>query len=236
MNFCTKCGTKNRDDAKFCNRCGYIIDKKSNSASYVHSYYDKDEDDYNYDRVDYEYDDRYFGPPALIDENELKRGRARKIVNTFAIMAAALVAVKIPFCDIFFLLPLQCGMIVSIGKIYDKEIKPEKTLMEIASAAGFSVLGEITALIIGNFIPVIGGLLTAPFVYGWTYGMGEVSIKYFESNGLFDEDMKFIYKETSSQAYKNYTDSDMSKEESLEKLKNHLTPEEYEKIKRKFKT
>jgi uncharacterized protein (DUF697 family) len=235
MNFCNKCGTKNRDDAKFCNRCGHIIDKKSNSASYVNSYYDKDEDDYNYDRVDYEYDDRYFGPPRLIDEEEFKIGRARKIIHTFAIMAAALVAIKIPFCDIFFLLPLQCAMIVSIGKIYDTEINPEKTLMEIAAASGFSVLGEIAALIIGNFIPVIGGLLTAPFVYGWTCGMGEVSIKYFENKGLSD-DMKFTYRETSSQAYNNYMGSDMSKEESLEKLKNHLTPEEYEKIRRKFKS
>ncbi|MEQ8188530.1 MAG: zinc-ribbon domain-containing protein [Candidatus Eremiobacterota bacterium] len=235
MNFCTKCGTKNRENAKFCSRCGNIMDKRSPSPSHIDSYYDKDEDDYNYDKRDYEYDDRYFGPPRLIDEDEFKRARARKIIHTFAIMAAALVAIKIPFCDIFFLLPLQCAMIVSIGKIYDKEIKPEKTFMEIAAAAGFSIMGEISALIIGNFIPVIGGLLTAPFVYGWTCGMGEVSIKYFESNGLFDEDMEYIYRQTSSQAYNNYRGSDMSKEESLEKLKNHLTPEEYEQIKKKFK-
>ncbi len=197
--------------------------------------YEEEDDEFNYDPVDYEYDDKYFGPLRVIDHEDIKIRRARRIIQNFAIPAAALVIIPLPFSDIFFLLPLQCAMVVSIGKIYGTEIKPEKVIMEIAAACGFSVLGQITTLIVANFIPLIGKLLTAPFVYGWTYGMGEVAIKYFENKEISSEELSNIYNKTSYQAKEQFNwQRKISPEEALENLKEHLSPEEYEKIKRTF--
>lgn len=267
MDYCEKCGTKNRGTAKFCSRCGNLMEKKqkrgqsyenvppptspimeintppveikpadeSISYEYENNYFGPPGKNFNpgYDIVPYEYENNYFGPPGSTDRVEYKRKKARAVIQQFAIPAAGLVILPVPFSDVFFLLPIQCAMIVSIGKIYDKQIKPEKVIMEIIAACGFSLLGQITTLVIVNFVPA-GRLLSAPMVYGWTLAMGEMAIKYFENNGKLESvEMRNIY----SEAQNDYTwNKKMTEEESLENLKTHLTPEEYEKIKKRFKS
>lgn len=164
------------------------------------------------------------------------RDKARDIARSFAISAAGIVLVPLPFSDLVFLMPIQTAMVLSIGKAYNVKDPPEKTLAHISAACGASVFGQITTLFVANLIPIIGKLISAPFVYGWTYGLGEVAIRYFEAQGeLQGDELKAIFKKVSKDATRAFRKNDVKNvEESFAHLKDHLSPEEYEKLRKRF--
>ena len=164
------------------------------------------------------------------------RDKARDIARSFAISAAGIVLVPLPFSDLVFLMPIQTAMVLSIGKAYNVKDPPEKTLAHISAACGASVFGQITTLFVANLIPIIGKLISAPFVYGWTYGLGEVAIRYFEAQGeLQGDELKAIFKKVSKDATRAFRKNDVKNvEESFSHLKDHLSTEEYEKLRKRF--
>ena len=174
-----------------------------------------------------------FGGPAAPSG---AREKARDIARSFAISAAGIVLVPLPFSDLVFLMPIQTAMVLSIGKAYNVKDPPEKTLAHISAACGASVFGQITTLFVANLIPIIGKLVSAPFVYGWTYGLGEVAIRYFEAQGeLQGDELKQIFKKVSKDATRAFRKRDVkSVEDSFSHLKDHLSPEEYEKLRKRF--
>lgn len=172
------------------------------------------------------------GPPAPAGARE----KARDIARSFAISAAGIVLVPLPFSDLVFLMPIQTAMVLSIGKAYNVKDPPEKTLAHISAACGASVFGQITTLFVANLIPIIGKLVSAPFVYGWTYGLGEVAIRYFEAQGeLQGDELKAVFKKVSRDATRAFRKNEVkSVEDSFSHLKDHLSPEEYEKLRKRF--
>ena len=164
------------------------------------------------------------------------REKARDIARSFAISAAGIVLVPLPFSDLVFLMPIQTAMVLSIGKAYNVKDPPEKTLAHISAACGASVFGQITTLFVANLIPIIGKLVSAPFVYGWTYGLGEVAIRYFEAQGeLQGDELKAVFKKVSKDATRAFRKNDIkSVEDSFSHLRDHLSPEEYEKLRKRF--
>lgn len=164
------------------------------------------------------------------------REKARDIARSFAISAAGIVLVPLPFSDLVFLMPIQTAMVLSIGKAYNVKDPPEKTLAHISAACGASVFGQITTLFVANLIPIIGKLVSAPFVYGWTYGLGEVAIRYFESQGeLQGDELKQVFKKVSRDATRAFRKDEVkSTSESFSHLRDHLSPEEYEKLRKRF--
>lgn len=174
----------------------------------------------------------FTGPAAPVGARE----KARDIARSFAISAAGIVLVPLPFSDLVFLMPVQTAMVLSIGKAYNVKDPPEKTLAHISAACGASVFGQITTLFVANLIPIIGKLVSAPFVYGWTYGLGEVAIRYFEAQGeLQGDDLKKVFKQVSRDATRAFRRNEIkSVEDSFSHLKSHLSPEEYEKLRKRF--
>lgn len=164
------------------------------------------------------------------------REKARDIARSFAISAAGIVLVPLPFSDLVFLMPIQTAMILSIGKAYNVKDPPEKTLAHISAACGASVFGQITTLFVANLIPIIGKLVSAPFVYGWTYGLGEVAIRYFEAQGdMQTDELKSVFKQVSRDATRAFRKQEVKDvEESFSHLKDHLSEEEYEKLRKRF--
>jgi uncharacterized protein (DUF697 family) len=164
------------------------------------------------------------------------REKARDIARSFAISAAGIVLVPLPFSDLVFLMPIQTAMVLSIGKAYNVKDPPEKTLAHISAACGASVFGQITTLFVANLIPIIGKLISAPFVYGWTYGLGEVAIRYFEAQGeLQGDELKAVFKKVSKDATRAFRKNEIkSVEDSFSHLQDHLSPEEYEKLRKRF--
>ena len=66
-------------------------------------------------------------------------------------------------------------------------------------------------------------------------GVGDVAVEYFSQEGkLSKSQMRDIYS-TSFENSKSYYSGDLSEaRESLNKIKDHLSPEEYEKLKKKL--
>lgn len=164
------------------------------------------------------------------------RERARDIARSFSLWAAGIVLFPIPFSDLVLLMPIQTAMVISIGKAYGVKDPPEKTLAHIAAACGASVFGQITTLFVSNLIPIIGKLVSAPFVYGWTYGLGEVAIRYFESQGqLSGDEMKSLFRQVSKEATRGFKPSDVTQaRESMDHLREHLSEEDYRKLRSRF--
>lgn len=164
------------------------------------------------------------------------RERAREIARNFSLWAAGIVLFPIPFSDLVLLMPIQTAMVIYIGKAYGVKDPPEKMLAHIAAACGASVFGQITTLFVTNLIPFIGKMVSAPFVYGWTYGLGEVAMRYFESQGEVSKDeMKSIFKQVSREATRSFRPSEIAKAgNSLDQLKEHLSEEDYQKLRSRF--
>lgn len=179
-------------------------------------------------------------PPLSFDAPSAGSGspreKARDIARSFSLWAAGIVLFPIPFSDLVLLMPIQTAMVISIGKAYGVKDPPEKTLAHIAAACGASVFGQITTLFVSNLIPIIGKLVSAPFVYGWTYGLGEVAIRYFESQGQIGTDeMKSLFKQVSKDATRGFKASDIGKaRENMDHLREHLSEEDYRKLRSRF--
>ncbi len=163
--------------------------------------------------------------------------QARRSFRKHAAWCAALVLVPIPFSDLVVLIPVQTWMVLSVSRIFGSNDPPERVLAYIAATSGVSVFGQVTLLIVANLIPFFGKLVSAPFVYGWTYGLGEVAIRYFESQGnISGDEMKRVFKEANSQAYQSYKKDrpSVSRDDALNSLKEQLPPEEYDRLRQKF--
>ncbi len=164
------------------------------------------------------------------------RERAHESIMNFSLWSAGIVLFPIPFSDLILLMPIQSAMVINIGKIYNVKEPPERLLALLAGACGATVFGQITMLFCANLIPVIGKLIAAPFVFGWTYGMGEVAVRYFESKGqATDDELKSLFKKASKEASKSYDKTKQIKpSEALNNIREYVSEEEYNKIRERF--
>lgn len=170
------------------------------------------------------------------DEASNKRELAEDTIMNFSLWAAAIVLVPIPFCDLVLLMPIQSAMVIAIGKVYGVNETPERILAIIAGSCGASVFGQLTAVFLSNLIPIIGSLVSAPFIFGWTYGLGKVAIRYFESKGQASEsELKSIFKQASKEANSKYDPNKVgSAQASLDNLRQYMSEEDYMKIRERF--
>lgn len=173
---------------------------------------------------------------VMPDDMEAARHRAREITMNFSLWAAGIVLFPIPFSDLVLLMPVQSAMVISIGRAYGVKDPPEKVLAILAGACGASVFGQITTIFVANLIPIIGKLVSAPFVFGWTYGLGEVAMRYFESQGTANRDeLREIFKRASKEAKNRYTpEKAPDARQSLENLREYVSEDEYRRIQERF--
>ena len=111
-----------------------------------------------------------------------------EVIKSAALLAGAIAVEPIPFADILLITPVQAKMVLHIGKIYGFDISTERSL-EIARELGVTVAYGMAARQVMRglaklALPVIGGLITAPAVYGWTFALGRVAQNYFERRRL----------------------------------------------------
>lgn len=168
--------------------------------------------------------------------SEDTRERAEDTVMNFSLWAAAIVFMPIPFFDLVLLLPLQTAMVMAVGKVYKVTESTERVLAVLAGACGASVFGELTATCLSSIIPFVGSLVSAPFIFGWTYGLGQVAIRYFESKGQASEsELKGIFKKASKDAGGKYDPSQVANaKNSLDNLRQYMSDDDYRKIKERF--
>ena len=117
--------------------------------------------------------------PQLTDEDNVEQ-----VIKSAAILSGAIAVEPIPFADILLITPVQAKMVLHIGKIYGFEITPERAA-EIAQELGATVAYGLAARQVMRglakmALPLVGGLITAPAVYGWTFALGRLAQNYFE--------------------------------------------------------
>ncbi|GGM02694.1 YcjF family protein [Deinococcus aerophilus] len=111
-----------------------------------------------------------------------------EVVKGAALLCGAVAVEPIPFADILVITPLQAKMVLHIGKIYGFDITPERA-REIVQELGVTVAYGLAARQVMRglakmALPLIGGIITAPAVYGWTFALGRVAQNYFERKQL----------------------------------------------------
>lgn len=117
-------------------------------------------------------------PALTADEN------VEEVIKSAALLSGAIAVEPIPFADMLLITPVQAKMVLHIGKIYGFDITPARAA-EIAQELGATVAyGLVARQVMRGLaklaLPVIGGLITAPAVYGWTFALGRVAQNHFE--------------------------------------------------------
>jgi uncharacterized protein (DUF697 family) len=76
-------------------------------------------------------------------------------------------------------------MVLHIGKIYGFEITPERgreIVRELGATVAYGLVArQVMRGVVKTIAPIIGGVVTAPLVYGWTFALGRVAERYFQA-------------------------------------------------------
>lgn len=119
-----------------------------------------------------------------VDPNLSREQNAEEVIKSAALLSGAVSIEPLPFADMLILTPLQAKMVLHIGKIYGFDITPERSA-EIVRELGVTVAYGMAARqfmrgVAKIALPVVGGVVTAPLVYGWTFALGRMAQTYFE--------------------------------------------------------
>ncbi|MFC6591495.1 YcjF family protein [Deinococcus lacus] len=143
-----------------------------------------------------------------VDPDLSAEENAEAVIKNAAILSGAVALEPLPFADLLIITPLQAKMVLHIGKIYGFDITPERS-SEIAKELGVTVAYGVAARqvmrgIAKMALPVIGGVITAPAVYGWTFALGRMAQAYFEnkaSGSTFTQaEQRQVFQEAKSQS------------------------------------
>lgn len=169
-----------------------------------------------------------------------RRRAVQEIIHIGSTAAAAVAFQPFPLVDLVLVSPIQIAMVQAIGKIYGHKLD-RKSVLEILSTFGASILAQSLVMSAAKFVPVAGWLAGISMAYALTYAIGECSEHYFRTGrGVPQEDLKSMFRKVYGEkrkekmaAHKN----DASLKERLEQLNaafaaGLLTPEEYEAKKR----
>ncbi|MBN1210449.1 MAG: DUF697 domain-containing protein [Myxococcaceae bacterium] len=119
---------------------------------------------------------------------------ARNVINMCS-YASALVAISpIPLSDVVLMLPIQTGMVMTVGHVYGRKVdkaSARELILELGATAGVGLLARqgIKAL-----IPVFGALLTVAPAFAANWAMGRVAMEYFQNPGLSGEHLKEVFR------------------------------------------
>ncbi len=116
--------------------------------------------------------------PALTPEQN-----AEEVIRSASLLAGAIAVEPLPFADLLLITPLQVKMVLHIGKVYGFEVtsaRAREIVQELGATVAYGIAArQVMRGIAKLALPVIGGLITAPAVYGWTYALGRTAEAYF---------------------------------------------------------
>ncbi|WP_224361493.1 YcjF family protein [Hyalangium versicolor] len=127
--------------------------------------------------------------------SEKDRDKAARDVINLCSYAAALVAISpLPLSDVVLMLPIQTGMVITVGHIYGRKVTKATArdlILELGTTAGLGLLARqgIKAL-----VPVFGALLTVAPAFAANWAMGRVAMEYFKNPRLSREGLKEVFR------------------------------------------
>ena len=146
----------------------------------------------------------------------------RSVIQACSVAAAAVTIQPIPFVDTALITPIQIVMVQAIGRIYGHQLD-KKSVLEILSTFGASIVAQNVVLAAVKFIPFLGWLVTTSMAYALTWAIGEVSDYYFRNGrGVPDEELQSMFKRIYKQKHaekKASSSEDSTLKQKLEQLK-----------------
>jgi uncharacterized protein (DUF697 family) len=135
---------------------------------------------------------------------------AEEVIRAAALLSGTVAVEPLPFADLLIITPLQIKMVLHIGKVYGFEISAERgreIVQELGATVAYGMLArQVMRGLAKLALPVIGGLITAPAVYGWTYALGRLAESYFtqKAQGLpFDKNKQIQVVQEARKSAKN---------------------------------
>ena len=122
----------------------------------------------------------------LIDDQEMASGQlgtlyrdvGRRYISAFAVIAATLAAVPLPFATMPVLTALQVSMVGLLGQLYGQRLTPSQAGGVVSAIAGGFFAQAIGRELI-KFVPGIGSVIAASWAAGYTWALGEGACAYF---------------------------------------------------------
>src|SRR6478672_818684 len=108
----------------------------------------------------------------------LYRDVGRRYILAFAIMAAAIEAVPLPFAAMPVLTALQVSMVGLLGKLYGQTVTPSQA-GGIVSAIASGFLARAVGRELVKFLPGFGSVIAASWAAAYTWSLGEGACVYF---------------------------------------------------------
>jgi uncharacterized protein (DUF697 family) len=108
----------------------------------------------------------------------LYRDVGRHYISAFAVMAATLAAVPLPFATMPVLTALQISMVGLLGKLYGQTLSPSQAGGLISAIAGGFFAQAVGRELI-KFIPGFGSVIAASWAAAYTWALGEGACVYF---------------------------------------------------------
>lgn len=106
------------------------------------------------------------------------RDVGRRYMLAFAIMAAAIEAVPLPFASMPVLTAMQVSMVGLLGKLYGQTLTPSQAGGVVSAIAGGFLAQAIGRELI-KFIPGFGSVIAASWAAAYTWALGEGACVYF---------------------------------------------------------
>lgn len=121
----------------------------------------------------------------LLDEKEISaqlgtvyRNVGRRSILPFAIIAATLAIVPLPFATMPVLIAIQTTMVILIGRLYGQTLTPAQA-GGILTTIGGGFLARLVGQQLIKFIPVLGNVISASWSFAYTWALGEGACVYF---------------------------------------------------------
>ncbi len=115
---------------------------------------------------------------ATAQLGNLYRDVGRRYISAFAVIAATLAAVPLPFATMPVLTTLQISMVGVLGKLYGQTLSPSQA-GGIASAIAGGFFAQAIGRELVKFIPGFGSVVAASWAAGYTWALGEGACAYF---------------------------------------------------------
>lgn len=129
---------------------------------------------------------------------------ASDIVLMASFGTAALTYAPVPLTDFVLVTPVQASMVMAIGRVYGRELSLDESkhiVVELASVCGLGLLAQKGfATLTKLLLPGLGGVLSGPYAFAVTYGMGRVAIQYFAHKDSSRAFLKGVYAEALREA------------------------------------
>lgn len=130
---------------------------------------------------------------------EERRKISKDLVTMSSLGSAAVTLAPIPGSDFVLVTSVQASMVVSVGRVFGRELtlkQAKDVVIELAAVCGMGLIAQKGfATITKILLPGLGGVLASPFAFAVTYGMGHAAMSYFENQDFTKETIKRVYEE-----------------------------------------